>query len=93
MQFARIYIISGPILGVLFVMINTIQSMGAALPSLILSISRQGLLFMPVLFIFNSVFGTARALAFAQPVTDYLAAALSVVLAIVAFKKYFKEKA
>lgn len=93
MQFARIYIISGPILGVLFVMINTIQSMGAALPSLILSISRQGLLFMPVLFIFNSVFGTASALAFAQPVTDYLAAALSVVLAIVAFKKYFKEKA
>ncbi|MBP1545679.1 MAG: MATE family efflux transporter [Oscillospiraceae bacterium] len=92
MQFARIYIISGPILGILFVMINTIQSMGAALPSLILSISRQGLLFMPVLFIFNKVFGTARSLAMAQPVTDYLAAALSVILAVVAFKKYFRER-
>lgn len=92
MQFARIYIISGPILGVLFVMINTIQAMGAAVPSLILSISRQGLLFMPVLFTFNAVFGTARSLAFAQPVTDYLAAALSVVLAVLSFKKYFRER-
>lgn len=92
MQFARIYIISGPILGVLFVMINTIQAMGAAVPSLILSISRQGLLFMPVLFTFNAVFGTARSLAMAQPVTDYLAAALSVVLAVLSFKKYFRER-
>ena len=92
MTFARIYIISGPILGVLFVMINTIQAMGAAVPSLILSISRQGLLFMPVLFTFNAVFGTARSLAFAQPVTDYLAAVLSVVLAVLSFKKYFRER-
>ncbi|MBQ5333630.1 MAG: MATE family efflux transporter [Oscillospiraceae bacterium] len=92
MKFARIYIISGPILGVLFVMINTIQAMGAAIPSLILSISRQGLLFMPVLFIFNAVFGTARSLAMAQPVTDYLAATLAVILAVISFKKYFKER-
>lgn len=92
MSFARIYIYSGPILGVLFVMINTIQSMGAAVPSLILSVSRQGLLFIPVLFTFNKIYGTATALAAAQPVTDYLAATLSIILEIVAFKKYFTEK-
>ncbi|MDE6617037.1 MAG: MATE family efflux transporter, partial [Lachnospiraceae bacterium] len=39
-KFSRIYIISGPVLGILFVMINAIQSTGAALPSLVLSISR-----------------------------------------------------
>ena len=33
-KFSRIYIISGPVLGILFVMINAIQSTGAALPSL-----------------------------------------------------------
>ncbi|MCM1579508.1 MAG: MATE family efflux transporter [Ruminococcus sp.] len=92
MSFARIYIYSGPILGVLFVMINTIQSMGAAVPSLILSVSRQGLLYIPVLFTFNRIYGTATSLAAAQPVTDYLAAALSIILEIVAFKKYFKDK-
>ncbi|MDE7295145.1 MAG: MATE family efflux transporter [Oscillospiraceae bacterium] len=91
MSFARIYIYSGPILGVLFVMINTIQSMGAAIPSLILSVSRQGLLYIPVLFTFNRIYGSATSLAAAQPVTDYLAATLSIILEIIAFKKYFKD--
>lgn len=89
MQFARTLIISGPVLGVLFVMINTIQSMGAAVPSLILSISRQGLLYIPILFLFNGVFQTASTLVLAQPVTDYLSTALSIVLFIVTFRKYF----
>ncbi|MDE6626853.1 MAG: MATE family efflux transporter [Lachnospiraceae bacterium] len=91
MSFSRIYILSGPVLGILFVMINAIQSTGAAVPSLILSISRQGLLYMPILFIFNRIFDTARYIAMAQPVTDYLAAALSVILFIITYKKYFVE--
>ena len=91
MSFSRIYILSGPVLGILFVMINAIQSTGAAVPSLILSISRQGLLYMPILFIFNRIFDTARYIAMAQPVTDYLAAALSVILFIITYKKYFIE--
>lgn len=83
--FARTYIYSGPIMGILFVFINAIQSMGAALPSLILSISRQGLLYIPILTIFQYAFGTARMLAAAQPVTDYLAAALAVILFVVTY--------
>lgn len=64
--FSRIYIISGPVLGVLFVMINAIQSTGAALPSLILSVCRQGLLFIPILFIINAVTDSAQMLVYAQ---------------------------
>ena len=60
--FSRIYIISGPVLGILFVMINAIQSTGAALPSLILSVSRQGLLFIPILLVLNAVSDTAQML-------------------------------
>lgn len=89
--FSRIYIISGPVLGILFVMINAIQSTGAALPSLILSVSRQGLLFIPILLILNAVSDTAQMLVIAQPVTDYLATAFSVILFIITYKKYFKE--
>lgn len=92
MEFARTLIISGPVLGILFVMMNTIQSMGAAVPSLILSISRQGLLYIPVLFLFNGVFHSAQMLVMAQPVTDYLAVTLSVVLSVIAFRKYFVER-
>jgi Na+-driven multidrug efflux pump len=89
MSFARIYIISGPILGVLFVLINAIQSTGAALPSLILSISRQGLLYLPILFTINKFFNTPEHLALTQPLTDYLATLLAIILFIITYKSYF----
>ncbi len=91
MSFSRTYILSGPIIGILFVFINAIQSTGAAIPSLILSVSRQGLLYIPILAVFSRVFDSARMIAMAQPVTDYLAAALSAVLFFLTFKKYFKK--
>ena len=91
LQFCRIYILSGPIIGLLFVMINAIQSTGATLPSLLLSISRQGLLYVPILFTFNTIFHTERAAAMAQPVTDYCAATLAVILFIITFKKHFPK--
>ena len=93
MAFARIYIYSGPIMGILFVLINAIQSTGAAVPSLILSVSRQGILYIPILFVFSRVFDSARMLALAQPVTDYLAALLAAALFLITYRKYFgKEK-
>lgn len=91
--FSRIYILSGPIMGFLFVFTNAIQSTGAAIPAMILSISRQGLLFIPILFMFSSIFSEARLVALAQPVTDYCAVALSIVLFFFTYKKYFKKKA
>ncbi len=93
MSFARIYIYSGPVIGIMFVFINAIQSTGAALPALILSISRQGLIYLPVLFLFRRIFDSATMLAAAQPITDYLTTALSVVLFIFTYQKYFPKKA
>lgn len=91
MSFSRTYILSGPILGILFVFVNAIQATGAALPSLILSISRQGLLYIPILAVFSQIFDSARMAAMAQPVTDYLAAALAAVLFVFTYKKYFSK--
>lgn len=91
MSFARIYIFSGPVIGILFVFINALQATGAALPSLVLSISRQGLMFIPILLIFKNVFNTADMLAAAQPVTDYLSAVLSIILFVITYKKYIKK--
>lgn len=92
MEFARTLIISGPVLGILFVLVNTIQAMGAAIPSLVLSVARQGFVYLPVLLIFNSVFDSARMLVMAQPVTDYMAVLLAAILYFVAFHKYFDER-
>ena len=90
--FARTYIYSGPIMGIMFVFINAIQSIGAALPALILNISRQGLVYIPVLFAFKSIFDNARMLAAAQPVTDYFSAAFSVLLFVISMNKYFNRQ-
>lgn len=91
MSFARIYIYSGPVMGLLFVFINAIQSTGAALPALILSISRQGLIYLPVLLLFRSIFDSAAMLAAAQPITDYLSTTLAIVLFIFTYRKYFPK--
>ncbi len=74
----------------MFVFINAIQSTGAALPALILSISRQGLIYLPVLFLFQKIFDSASMLAAAQPITDYLTTALSVVLFVFTYRKYIR---
>jgi putative MATE family efflux protein len=91
MDFARILIISGPILGVLFVLINTLQAMGQAVPSLVLSVSRQGLIYLPMLFLFDRIFQEPQMLVAAQPVTDYCATALAAVLYIVSARKAFRR--
>ena len=78
-------------MGILFVLINAIQSTGAAVPALILSISRQGLLYIPILTLFDIVFDSPRFLAAAQPVTDYLSTLLALILFIFTYKKYIKK--
>lgn len=89
-SFSRIYILAAPIIGVLFVFMNTIQAMGAALPSMILSMSRQGIIYFPMVWILHALYNTPQALAMAQPITDALAALLAVVLFVFAYRKAFK---
>ena len=91
-SFSRILITSGPILGLLFVFMNAIQSMGAAIPALILSVSRQGIIYIPILLIISAVNNTPANLAMTQPLTDYCAVVLAFVLFMVAHHKYFKKK-
>ncbi|MBR5659668.1 MAG: MATE family efflux transporter, partial [Lachnospiraceae bacterium] len=87
-SFSRKYIISGPILGILFILMNAIQATGAAIPALILSISRQGLVFIPVLFTLNAVFHTEAVVALSQPITDYIAILMSVAVFFFVYRKY-----
>lgn len=90
-MFARILIISGPVLGVMFVFNNAIQAIGAAVPALIMSISRQGLVYIPLLLIFHNLFNKAEMIVAAQPVADYLAFFLSIILFIFSFRKYLSN--
>ncbi len=89
--FSRMLIMSGPVLGCLFVFINAIQAMGAAVPALVLSVSRQGLAYFPILFIIHAVSNTPQSLAMAQPLTDYVATAVALIIFLVSYKVYFKK--
>lgn len=91
-EFVKILVISGPILGILFVMINALQGMGAAVPSLVMSASRQGIFYIPLLLIITALTNTANWIVMAQPITDYFATALSVLLFLRTYKK-FKQSA
>ena len=64
--------LSGPFVGILFVFNFTFQAMGKALPSLILSLSRQGLVFFPVLILANRLIGL-KGVVYSQPIADFVA--------------------
>ena len=86
-SFCRLLIISGPILGILFVLINAIQSTGSAVGALILSISRQGIFFIPVLLLIVAVHYTERALVIAQPIADYMSTLLAIIITMKIYRK------
>ncbi|MCI8336095.1 MAG: MATE family efflux transporter [Peptococcaceae bacterium] len=92
MKFTRVLIISGPILGILFVLINTIQALGAALPSLVLSVSRQGLIYLPLLFILQAFADSPEMIVAVQPLTDYLATLLAFILFVFAYRSRFPKR-
>ena len=78
-QMLAAYMISGPVIGILFVNMNCMQSIGKALPATVLSVMRQGLLLIPLLYLLNAVFGL-QGVIYGQALTDYAAVLLSIVL-------------
>ena len=53
----RALMLAGPVLGVLFVSMSAFQAMGKAMAALVLSLSRQGLVFVPAIILGNIIFG------------------------------------
>lgn len=78
-QFARILLTTSFLFGVFYVLSNALQAMGAATAALIVNLSRQGMIYIPALFLLNAALG-AVGLAWAQPVADLLSTALVAVL-------------
>ena len=80
-EFSRILLTTSFLFGVFCVLINTLQAMGAATPALIINLSRQGIIFIPALFILQAVVGI-NGLIWAQPVADLLSIGLAAILYI-----------
>lgn len=85
-QFARILLSTSTLFGVYYVLTNALQAMGATVSSLIINLSRQGIIYIPALFILKAVLGV-NGLVWAQPVADILSIGLAVGLYAITFRK------
>ena len=86
-EFSRILLTTSFLFGMFYVLSNALQAMGAAASALIINMSRQGLIYIPVIFILQSIIGM-DGLLWAQPVADIL----SVVLVVILYRVTLKNK-
>ncbi len=70
------YTLSGPFIGMLFMNMNVLQTLNYPLPATVLSLCRQGLLFIPLLFILNILIGF-NGVCIAQSLTDVIVIVIS----------------
>ena len=71
--------VSSILFGVFYVLVNALQACGAATESLIVNISRQGLVYIPAMFLLGAAFHE-QGLIWAQPVADVLSLLLAAAL-------------
>lgn len=80
--------LAGPVLGLMFLSINSMQALDRPLPATVLSLCRQGLFFIPFLFILNRIFGL-NGINYTQTVSDYLAILIALFMLFTSVKKAF----
>jgi putative MATE family efflux protein len=85
-KFAQILQSTAFLFGIFYCFNNAIQAMGAAMASFVVNISRQGLIYIPALFVLQGILGM-HGLIWAQPIADVLSLALAIVLHTVIFRR------
>ena len=85
-----------PIIGFQFIFMSTFQALGKALPSLILSVCRQGIAFVPAIYLGTKFFGISGII-WAQPIADVASIVLASFMYIYIYnttkKKHMAENA
>ncbi len=91
LTFSRILLSTSIFFGVFYVLINALQAMGAGTAALIINISRQGIIYIPVMFLLKTIVGMTG-LVWAQPVADITSLALAYVLYVQESNKIFSKQ-
>ncbi|MDD4494322.1 MAG: hypothetical protein PHV32_08240, partial [Eubacteriales bacterium] len=84
--FVRIYIAPMPVMALLFIFLHTMQAFGKAVQALILAICRDGLLFLPAIYLLNDALGV-YGIIWAQPIADMLTILLAAAMYISIYRK------
>ncbi len=90
-RFTNILLTTSILFGLFYVLCNSLQAMGAATPALIVNLSRQGMIYIPALFILQAWLGAAG-LVWAQPVADILSTALVIALYVKVLHKMERDQ-
>lgn len=90
-SFSKIRLSTSILFGVFCVLLNALQAAGAVKSSLIINISRQGLIFIPAVYILGKLYGEIG-LIVAQPVADILSFIMVVVLYRLTSQHLFNKK-
>lgn len=89
-SFSRILLCTSFLFGVFYVLINALQAAGAGTESLIVNVSRQGIIYIPAMFILGNLF-QETGLIWAQPVADVLSLLLALYLYVRRAKKMMEK--
>lgn len=79
LSFSRILLCTSFLFGVFYVLANALQASGAATESLVVNLSRQGLIYIPAMFVLGRSFHETG-LIWAQPLADILSLILVLIL-------------
>lgn len=90
-KFVNILLTTSFLFGVFYVLTNAFQAMGAATEALIINLSRQGMIYIPALFLLNCAIGVTG-LVWAQAVADLLSTAMVIFLYLQTLKRLQSEK-
>lgn len=90
-EFSKILLTTSFLFGMFYVLSNALQAMGAATSALIINMSRQGLIYIPAIFVLQAVIGM-DGLLWAQPVADVLSVILVIILYRITLKKKMEKK-
>ncbi|MCM1119763.1 MAG: MATE family efflux transporter [bacterium] len=85
-QMVNLLVLSGPFLGLFYIGSNFLQASGNVLLATIVSMLRQGIFLIPLLYAMNALFGVTGNI-IAHIVSDIAAAAVAVLLAFLQYRK------
>lgn len=71
----------GPVIGIMFVLNFAFQGMGKGIQTFILSVGRQGIIYIPMLFILNKLVGL-DGIIWAQATADFVCVIMSIIMFI-----------
>ena len=82
---------SGALIGIMFIINFSFQGMGKGFQSLLLAVGRQGLIYIPLLFIMDKLIGL-EGIIWAQPAADFVCIVASLIMFRIVVNKLERQK-